>query len=248
MQLELKIQNTEKVRAALARISGAQGQAAYAQAITDTAKQAARAIRADMAKNFDRPTRYILNSVQVKVDPQKLSATIMPTYHGGQSVDPQQILQAQEFGGQRRAKRAERVLQQIGALPQGWVTVPGQGARIDANGNMSAGQIIQILSQLRATTTAGYARNMAHGKRGIKAQERAGGRFFVIPPGGRTQPGVYQREFMGRGITPVLIFVNGATYRPRLGMERIAQEAGLQAYLEKRIRYRIYQAAEGAGA
>ena len=34
----------------------------------------------------------------------------------------------------------------------------------------------------------------------------------------------------------------------RLGMERIAQEAGLQAYLEKRIRYRISKAAEEAGA
>lgn len=248
MQLELKIQNTEKVHAALARISGAQGRAAYARAIEDTAKQAARAVRAEMRKSFDRPTRYILNSVQVKVDPEKLSATVMPTYHGGQSVDPQNILQAQEFGGQRRAKRAERVLQQVGLLPQGWVTVPGQGARLDGNGNMSAGQIIQILSQLRAATTAGYTRNMAHGKKGIQAQKRAGGRFFVIPPGGRTQPGVYQREFMGRGITPVLIFVAETRYRPRLGMQRIADEAGLQAYLEKRIRYRIYQAAEGEGA
>lgn len=248
MQLELKTQNTEKVRAALARISGAQAQAAYAQAIEDTAKQAARAIRAEMAKTFDRPTRYILNSVQVKIHPQKLSASVLPSYHGGQSVDPQQILQAQEYGGQRRAKRAESVLQQVGLLPQGWVTVPGQGARIDSNGNMSAGQIMQILSQLRAATTAGYTRNMAFGERGAKAQERAGGRFFVIPPGGRTQPGVYQREFMGRGITPVLIFVKSASYRPRLGMERIAEQADLQAYFEKRIRYRIYQAAEGEGA
>ena len=146
----------------------------------------------------------------------------------------------------QRLKRAERVLQQTGYLPAGWVTVPGQGARLDASGNMSSGQLMQILSQLRAQTTAGYTRNMAHGKRGIKAQERAGGRFFVIPPGGKTQPGVYQREFMGRGITPVLIFVRAATYSPRLGMERIAQKAGLEQYVQKRIRYHIYDAAKKA--
>lgn len=246
MRIDVKIEGSEKVLAALSRLSQGQIDDAVRYGLQDGGKFAANAIRKEMRAVFDRPTRYVLNSVNVLSDTNGLGVTIHPTYYGGQGVDPQHILQAQEFGGPRRAKRAERVLQQTGYLPAGWVTVPGQGARLDASGNMSGGQLMQILSQLRAQTTAGYTRNMAHGKRGIKAQERAGGRFFVIPPGGRVQPGVYQREFMGRGITPVLIFVRAATYSPRLGMERIAQKAGLEEYVQKRIRYHIYDAAEKA--
>lgn len=246
MRVDVKIEGSEKVLAALAKLSQGQIDAAVRYGLHDGGRFAANAIRKEMRAVFDRPTRYVLYSVRADVDPDKLSATIQPTYFGGQGVDPQHILQAQEFGGERRAKRAERVLQQTGHLPAGWVTVPGQGARLDAYGNMSSGQLMQILSQLRAQTTAGYTRNMAHGKKGIAAQRRAGGRFFVIPPGGRTQPGVYQREFMGRTITPVLIFVRAAHYRPRLGMDRIAEKAGLADYVQKRIRFHIYDAAEKA--
>lgn len=244
LQLTVRLEGTEKVVAALRKLAGRDTHTAFAQALTDTAKQTRKRMQDEMRATFDRPTPWIIKSVSYKVDETRLSAQILPTYFGGNPVDPQQVLQAQAFGGPRRAKRAEVVLRQVGLLPAGWVTVPGQGARLDAYGNMQAGQLIQILGQLRATTTAGYARNMAHGKRGIKTQERAGGRFFVIPPGGRTQPGVYQREFMGRGITPVLIFVAGANYRARLDMDKIARDASLQDYLDKRVRFRIYQLAE----
>jgi hypothetical protein len=81
---------------------------------------------------------------------------------------------------------------------------------------MSRGQIIQILSQLRITMTAGYTRNMAFdARRQISAQRKAGGRFFVMPVGGKVQPGVYQRELIGSSITPVLVFVRQPQYRKR---------------------------------
>lgn len=244
LNLTLRVQNTEKVKTAMLKIGGRSARSAYVEAITDTAKQARKRIQDGMRAVFDRPTPWLLKSVSYRVDESRLTAQILPTFFGGQTVDPQQVLQAQAFGGERRAKRAEVVLRQVGLLPPGWVTVPGQGARLDAYGNMSAGQIIQILGQLRATTTAGYARNMGQGRRGIRTQERAGGRFFVIPPGARGQPGVYQREFAGRGITPVLIFVSGTSYRKRLDMDKIARDASLQEYLDKRVRFRIYQLAE----
>ena len=90
---------------------------------------------------------------------------------------------------------------------------------------MSSGQIIQILSQLRVTLTAGFTRNMSTDARSkIAAQRRAGGRFFVMMPGAKgLRPGVYQREFMGRQVTPVLIYVTAANYRKRLAFEAVGQ-------------------------
>jgi hypothetical protein len=62
----------------------------------------------------------------------------------------------------------------------------------------------------------------------IAAQRKAGGRFFVVPPGGRIAPGVYQREFAGRGITPVLIFVKRTAYTRRFDFDGIGQRFAAQ--------------------
>jgi hypothetical protein len=121
-----------------------------------------------------------------------------------------------------------------GFLPGGWVTVAGQGANLDGYGNISRGQLTQILSQLKINTTAGYDRAMKAGKKGIAAQRRAGGRFFVVNPGKRIQAGIYQREFYGKNITPVIIFTRQATYKPRFDFYGVAQKTS-KAVLEKHL-------------
>jgi hypothetical protein len=88
---------------------------------------------------------------------------------------------------------------------------------------MSRGQIIQILSQLRITMVAGHTRNMPlDARKQISAQRKAGGRFFIVRPGGKTKPGIYQREFMGRSVTPVAIFVRRTTYRAKFRFYEVA--------------------------
>jgi hypothetical protein len=132
-------------------------------------------------------------------------------------------------GGERGLKRAEQQLRMAGHLPGGYVTVPGQGARLDRYGNMERGQWIQILSQLRIPTVSGFTRNMPFdARKQIAAQRKAGGRFFVVPPGGRIAPGVYQREFAGMGITPVLIFVKRAAYQRRFDFDGIGNRFAAQ--------------------
>ena len=240
MTIDLSVHmDSDQARAALAKLSGKQAKAAYALAVRDTGFEARRAMQREFRKVFDKPTPFIMRSVAVDVDDQKLTARITPSYFGREPLDPQQVLQAQEFGGQRAPKRFELALQAMGALPAGWYVVPGKYARRDAYGNMERGQLRQILAQLRLKTEE--RRN----RKGINAQRRAGGTYFVVRPGGDRQPGIYQREFMGRGVTPVLIFVSGTQYRSRLGMDRIGKEAGLDEYLRKRVRYRVYQATEG---
>jgi hypothetical protein len=39
------------------------------------------------------------------------------------------------------------------------------------------------------------------------------------------------------------MFVRAGTYRPRIDMDRVARDAGVQEYLDKRVRFRVREAA-----
>lgn len=200
-----------------------------ATAATRTAVAAKAAVVREMPRVLDRPTPYTLGSVFVRpATAQQLVAEVyVKDDRAGSGTPAVKYLLPQVEGGTRRTKRFEVALRAAGALPAGHFIVPGAGARLDAYGNVSRGQIIQVLSQLRITLTAGYTRNMSlTDKRGaINAQRRAGGRFFVLKPGkaGGRAPGIYQREFMGRNVTPVFLFVPRVQYRQRLDFDGIVQ-------------------------
>ena len=49
-------------------------------------------------------------------------------------------------------------------------------------------------------------------------------------------------------IKPVLMFVRPGNYRPLISMDRIAQAADLQDYLDRRVRARVRNLAEGKPA
>lgn len=275
MKLELQIQNLDKVRDALNKLSGAQAREAYAKAINDTGFQVRRAMQAELGK-FDRVTPFIRNSPKlVAATPDSLSATILPTLDsrnlpskGGKvGVDPQQVLQAQEFGGRRRDKRSEVLLREAGFLPSGWQTAipldPYPGSH-DGRGNLRGAFLQQLLSYLQAYSEQGYRANMGkkrmarlQNKQGIGNiatrkvfQTTLGVRYFVSygrMRGQHLQPGIWaSRGTHGVDIRPVLMFVRAPTYQPRISMERIARNAGVQDYLDKRVRFRIRQLAEQA--
>jgi len=200
--------------------------AAKATAATRVALQVREEVRQEMRRVFDRPTPYTLNCLFVR--PATAAAPTAEVWvkddRAGSGTPAVKYLLPQVQGGQRGTKRLEVALRAIGALPTGWLVVPGQGARLDQYGNWSRGQIIQVLSQLRITLTAGYQRNMSFSARqAIAAQRRAGGRFFVRPIGQGKAPGIYQREFTGRNITPVALFVQRAQYPRRLDFDGIAR-------------------------
>ncbi len=286
MKLELKIENLEKVSAALDKLSDHQARVAYANAINDTGFMVRRAMQAELGK-FDRVTPFIHKSPKlVAATPAKLTARILPTLDsrnlpttGGKvGVDPQDVLQAQEFGGRRRDKKSEVVLRRSGWLPAGYQTAlpkePFPGSD-DGNGNIKGSFIRSVLSYLQTFEELGYHQNMKKGARerlergGTKRQlaeqgPRMGRKYFIA--GGRAavtwenkkyragagstkhlQPGIWASLGSGssRQLRPVLIFVRTPSYQPRISMERIAKDAGVQDYLDKRVRYRIRQIAEG---
>lgn len=240
--LQISVKGLEELRAEVRGLSDRRLMAAVATALTRTAVAARKDLVAAMSAVFDRPTPYTMRQIKyVGASAAKPVAVVGANVAAIQDIyghvisyralapgqTPASVYLAPQIeGGKRAPKRVEVALRAAGALPPSWFAVPGQGARIDAYGNMSRGQIIQILSQLRIQLVGGFNRSLsADDGRSIRAQRKAGGRFFVVPPGTRIQPGVYQREFFGRTITPVLIFVRRATYRKRFDFDGILHAA-----------------------
>lgn len=241
------------VQKQLAKLSGAEVKKAYAAALNDGGHHVRRAWQREMREQFDRPSDYILRSVQFRpATPERLSISVEPTYYGGKGVDPQKILQAQEFGGIRRDKRSEAALRRIGILPAGYQTAipatPYPGSD-DGRGNMRGGFLVRLLSYFQAMGEQGYKANMTDKRKarlhkGTKARE--GVSFFVAyghlrsGPTQHLAPGIWAATGQdGFIVRPVLMFARDGVYDPRVSRERVAERADLQPYIERRIRYRI---------
>lgn len=257
MKITMQFTGLEKVQRQLDKLSGTQLRKASAKAINDTAFEVRRKMQEAMRANFDRPTPYILSSVQFKgATEDRLQTEVQPTYYGGKGVDPQKVLLAQSEGGGRRDKRSESALRRVGILPGGYQTAipdnPFPGSA-DQYGNLKGSFLVQIIAYFQAFGEQGYKAN-ATGKR-IKAIQRgtaktAGRRYFVsygnlrgnrsshLPPGIWAASGTH-----GSNVQPVLMFVREGKYTPRLSMQKVAEKADATNYLAKRLRYRIRQAA-----
>ncbi|CAN7408348.1 hypothetical protein LJR074_002585 [Acidovorax sp. LjRoot74] len=174
MQLNITIKGFERVKAQMEALSGAQLREAAAKALNDAGHQVRRDMQRELTQRFDRPTPFIVRSPKVfQATADDLVVTIAPTLHtdknafvrGGKvGVDPQQVLQAQEFGGLRRDKRSESVLRRAGILPAGWQTaIPRQPfpGSDDGNGNLKGPFLRSVLAFLQAFAVGqGHYANM----------------------------------------------------------------------------------------
>ena len=182
------------------------------------------------AQVFDRPTPFTRNAVLVqRAGTFRSSSGFTGTgtevarvfiRDEAAGITPQIYLQQQVVGGERRMKRHERALQAAGVLPAGFFVVPGEGVKLDNFGNVRPGQITRILSALRASNDPGQ--NQTERSAARRRRSNAAVIFALPAPRGRLLPGVYERR--GRAITPLLIFVRGARYRPRFDIFQYARE------------------------
>lgn len=211
------------------------------RALLHTAREVKGAEVREMGRVFDRPTRWTLNSFQVRLDKAAMQARV--EIKDGYWYRADNYLQTQiEGASSRRQKAFEKALQAVGVLPAGWFAVPGEKAALDGFGNMSVGQIRQILSWFDAAEmVAGSTQNMGEKGRERRrkgTKKRRGFEYFVAHPGSRVgrrswkngrrqnlQPGVYRRTSFGFGsaIEPILIFVKRATYEPRFDFYGVAK-------------------------
>lgn len=156
MRYSIDTSDLERVRRSFEQFSDRRFAAGLATALTATAKAVQTAQQAEMRDVFDRPTRWTLGAVYVQpAAAAKLEAAvgIMDNPFGGRP--PIKWLRWQIRGGLRTPTALERRLMAAGAMPNDMRLVPGRFARLDAFGNISTGQIRQILSQLRIELSSG---------------------------------------------------------------------------------------------
>jgi hypothetical protein len=225
-------------------------QIAFAQvvALTRTGVDVKRAESEEMRRVFVSPNNYTLNAVflraATKQRPEAVVGIKDDSATSNAAIPPSKYLSAEIDGGTRHVKRFERALQLAGYMPPGWFAVPGRFARLDSFGNISRGQITQILSQLRITLVAGFTRNISTDpKKRAAAFRRAGGQYFAVKLGGRgrLRPGIYQRRDFGIGSAaprPVILFVQSVHYDRRFDFHGVAErvaEARYDANLDSAI-------------
>lgn len=214
---------------------------AETEAINRVGAIAQAEVQLEMKKVFDRPTKYALNSLKLlKAFSTRPKIEAVLWFKDKSIFDSAESMIVPHIdGGTRQFKPMEIRLQRAGLLPSGWYVVPGQGADIDAYGNMSRGQITLLLNVLGTYREAGYnkanpntVKRLKNGnaKRGVYGFE-----FFVNPVGSKATtrsghpllPGVYKRVTTGFGssLKPVLIFVRGVKYKKRLDFYGIVNRA-----------------------
>ena len=270
IQVSIRAEGIKPVQDLLGKLSGKQARVAYAKALNDVGYKVRRQMQAEMKTVFDRPTSYILKSSYVQqATPEKLSVRVAPeNQRDSPGVDPQKILQAQEFGGRRRDKRAEVALRRAGILPSGYqAVIPGDKwggpypGSDDGKGNIKGAFISHLISYFQASPEQGHKANMKK-KTMDKLADRAKltllsnkkevkmirGRVYFVSygrlRGHHLAPGIWAKSGIhGAEVKPVLMFTRAGSYKPRLSMERISKSADLQGYLDKRVRFRIREAA-----
>lgn len=234
--------NFPQVSAALARAKS-QVPFALARALTKTAQDVRAAQRKEIERVFDRPTPFTRNAVYMRPATKvRLQAEVWLKDNGSR---PNHLLPQIE-GGARPLKRFEQRLVMTGYMQPTERAVPAAGARLDAYGNMSRGQINQILSQLKTAVVQGDYSNATDSKRSRAKREREA--YFVSRGPGTWRGkgawknglksqhlprGVYvRRSFgaLGTAIKPVLLFVPRALYRKRYHFYELADRVLQQRF------------------
>jgi hypothetical protein len=218
---------------ALTELEQSQVPFATSKAINETAYQIRQQWAGIAPKVFKSPVRLTVKAAMYKKGTKsKPAAEIFIRDEAFKGNSPAQYLRAQVLGGQRRRKGYENALERIGALPQGQYTVPGKYADIDSNGNIRSGQLVSILSQLKALHDSYQHETVDSREKRQKKERRAGGvttDYMALNTAGSRKGGIYKVmnfNFGGKvkkAIRPVLIFVSRAFYRKRYDIFEMAQ-------------------------
>lgn len=276
--IKVEIKGMRELQAQLRGLSGEKIKKARIASLNDAAFVGYQAGRDELKRVFDRPTPKTLSSIaywkageagksvrepgvfdirgkglSLKLSEDRMFSRIdLSGDINKQGIPAEYWLSPGIIGGPRRYKRHEIALNRIGILPPGMFIVPGEGADMDAYGNMSSGQIVQIIAYFRAFGEQGYKANMTEKTRarlakGTKTKQAI--EYFVVKPESfrtwgrgngkamgrkKMQPGIYKRIFFGMGtaIKPVMIFVKSPQYGRRFDFYRVTiQAAERQLYL-----------------
>ncbi|NJD24073.1 MAG: hypothetical protein FIB06_01570 [Betaproteobacteria bacterium] len=227
--------------AMMARLQGKQKQINFAasQALNKTAREIEKAQRDKIGGTFDRPkpatakATYVVRStktnLEARIGIKNRTAGIPAAEYLAPNIG--------KSGSRPRSyKRSEMMLRSAGILPAGMYTVPGKEAKLDAFGNMSRGQIVQILGYFRTfgTTRLNSARmNMSDKRRQGMAKRNAD--YFIVPISDRKlklYPGIWQRT-SSNTLAPVLMFVSRPVYKAIYDFEGTAERLANKIFYQE---------------
>jgi len=209
------------------------------RSINDTMKDVVKVEKARMRDVFESPTPWTVNSIYQtysnKDDIPIESRLEFKEFGAGKGTPAWKYLQFQIEGGARRHKRYEKALILRGLMKSSEYTVPAPGVKLNRYGNISAGQIEKMLSNLGAAeVTAGFTANASDSKRS-KSKRRRMGQYFIPPEGSNLTRGVYWRR--GKILKPFLLIVpRPPQYKKRLDWFEIAEDTiniRFRVHLEK---------------
>ncbi len=193
---------------------------ATSKALNETAKKVQAEVQQSLANNFDRVTPFVLKSIFIKYSNKQKLESVVYLRDRPLSKNPNSLAEiiAQQFkGGPRIRTRLEGALTRAGLISGNEYVAPGAGAKLDQYGNMSRGQIQQLLSQLFAAPLS--EANRSNSARSRKSVKRAGRIFWSY--GNHLPRGAYI-DGPG-GLRPLLNVVSPPSYRKRINMQAIAE-------------------------
>ncbi len=180
----------------------------------------------EMQSVFDKPTPWTMKSLYIRPSTKRdHQAVVWFKEFGGKGIAAADYLPWEVYGGNRVQKRYESALTQRGLMNPDERAVPGQGAKIDQYGNITGGQVTQMLSQLRALSEMGYD---ANARQGTKT------RYFVARGTSHLRRGVYKRN--GRELKPIIIFTKPQHYTEKFDFFGVANSTVSMHYNDEMVK------------
>lgn len=195
-------------------------------ALNKIASSVRKEVYAEFTKQFDRPTPTTMRSLFISSastkQPDPSAAVYVKDTRLGKNAGTEglnQILGHQFAGGRRIPKRAELAFRARGIIGPDEFLAPGPDIKLDAYGNVSRGQMQQIMANVGA-----YRDPYQHAtgsQRSRRNQARAGNIFWSPGRENGLRRGVWAKGKDGSQPLLLLVVIKPPIYRRRIDMPGI---------------------------
>lgn len=227
MEINVKFTGLREVQSAMSDFSERRLKAVAATALTRTAKRVAVEVwQKEIDSKIDRPVARTKSAVRIEgARADKLSAKVAIKDKTSSGMAPADYLMQHEYGGSRLVKKFEQALIASGAMPAGYITVPGRGVERNGYGNVSRSTIIAVIAQLGTDFSPGYQRTISKSAtKRAASQAKRGKRYIVMPVGHPTvSAGVYERG-AGRTLSAIFLFKKVVQYSRKLTLQSSSKD------------------------
>ena len=216
--MEIRLEGVEEVKKTL-QVLGKDAPKVLKITINETAKKLRFRLTEEVAHVFDKPkpiTKSAIRYTTIRESQNRLEANIYVDTSKGQNV----WIWPHVHGTTRELKRSEQRLQRAGILPRGKMMRPGPDAKLDQYGNVSSGNMIKMLSQLRTFNEGGYTAN-----------QQGFSQYYYFAD----EHGIYRRKRFTSGRPEVsMVFIRQSRkYPKRFDFYGIGQKEGGKILIEK---------------